>query len=80
MGEAAYIHPFRNDADLKIDTAHAYEPFLYAHEVTASLQTAQLDGENKRLAEALIQACTGLPALANAQIPKNSLIQEFIGA
>lgn len=79
MGEEAYIHPFRNDADLKIDTAHAYEPFLYAHEVLQSLRRVQLDGENRRLAKTLIQACEGLSALSNAQIPENSLIQEFIG-
>ena len=79
MGEERYIHPFRDDADFKIDTAHCYEPFLYSRAITGSLESAAIDDENRSLAETLYGCCRGLPPVSEALIPKTSLIQEFIG-
>lgn len=78
MGEERYIHPFRDGADFKIDTAHCYEPFLYGRAITESLESAAIDDDNRPLAETLYRCCGSLPALSEALIPKTSLIQEFI--
>lgn len=79
MGEERYIHPFRDDADFKIDTAHCYEPSLYSRAIIESLENTEIGGEHRPLAEMLYRCCNSLPALSEALIPKTSLIQEFIG-
>lgn len=79
LGEERYIHPFRHTADCHINTAHAYEPFLYAQALTESLQHGSISTENRAMADQLLESCAGLPQLQNEWIPKTSLIQEFIG-
>lgn len=79
MGEERYIHPFRHTADCYINTAHAYEPFLYAEALTESLQHDTLSAENRAMADQLLAGCADLPRLGSEWIPKTSLIQEFIG-
>lgn len=79
MGEERYIHPFRDGADFKIDTAHCYEPFLYSRAITESIESAVIDEDNRPLAETLYRCCRVLPPLSEALIPETSLIQEFIG-
>ncbi|MBR7136868.1 MAG: hypothetical protein IKC99_02315 [Clostridia bacterium] len=78
MGEERYIHPHRETADFKIDTAHAYEPFLYGYQLAEALKNHPLGEEYAEIA-AVFARLYDLPPIAEERIPKDSLIQEFIG-
>lgn len=74
-GERLYIQPYRKDADFHIDTTHAYEPFIFARHVQNLLGDNQQEG----LAALLRSSFEGLPSMDEALVPRNSLLQEFIG-
>ena len=77
-GENLYMQPYRPLADLHINSAHGYEPFLYARQGVEMLRSIPKDDPHQELAQQLIAALEGLPELDWDLIPKMSLIQEFI--
>ena len=77
-GENLYMQPYRPLADLHINSAHGYEPFLYARQGAEMLRSIPKDDPHQELAQQLIAALEGLPELDWDLIPKMSLIQEFI--
>lgn len=77
-GEKLYIKPFRKCADIHINSTHHYEPFLYKESAIEMLTPLLADPNYGKLAQTLISGLNGLPEISKDQIPKNSLIQEFI--
>lgn len=78
-GEDLYIQPFKRQADITINSLHLYEPCIFrvlALPLLEDLQQKQ--PENAKVANLLHQLCRFEP-LDPALVPKNSLLQEFIG-
>lgn len=77
-GEDLYIRPFRQYADIHIDSTHAYEPFLYHEGLTAMLDEIASDSPYYSTARHLLDANEALFGIPYDLIPSSSLIQEFI--
>lgn len=77
-GEQLYIKPFRNLADVHIDSTHAYEPFLYKAQIEPLLQTIKTHEKFSLLIGTLINGEEKFEPLSEKMIPEDSLIQEFI--
>lgn len=77
-GEELYIFPFRDQADVHINSVHAYEPFLYHEDLSKALQGIPEDSCYYRTASALLHSNDHFFSLSYDLIPPTSLIQEFI--
>ncbi len=79
-GEELYIYPYRHLSDYHIDTAHAYEPYLYSKQLRSLLIEIPDDVKQKNLVSDLSHSASEFEdfILAYDQIPETSLIQEFI--
>ncbi|MGI5958451.1 MAG: hypothetical protein ACOX60_03415 [Massiliimalia sp.] len=78
MGEKLYIKPYRQLADIHINSTHRYEPFIYG-ERTRKLLLPLLDHpEYGELAQTILTGCESFESLSADYVPEHSLIQEFI--
>lgn len=77
-GENLYMQPYRPLADMHINSAHGYEPFLYSREGVEMLRGVPADDPHHQMVTELIAALDGLPSLDWDLVPRTSLIQEFI--
>ena len=76
LGEDKYLYPFRDNADVTMDTFHYFE--LAAMKPFAlKLIDAELANENE-YARTVYEALNRSAALDDALVPQNSLIREFI--
>lgn len=78
QGEELYIQPFRQYADVHINSTHAYEPYLYASRGAALLEAVRGCEVQQELVADLLRILPKLPTIPEDAIPNNSLIQEFI--
>ncbi len=72
-GEDMYVVPYRGEADYIIDTTYIYEPLLYENEL---IKIANEDDGAKKYIKKNIPKTP----LTKADISKNSLVWEFLGA
>lgn len=77
-GEELYIFPFRENADIHIDSLHAYEPFLYHDGLEEMMRAVGPDAPYYKKACRLLSANQHFFPIPGALIPASSLIQEFI--
>lgn len=78
-GERLYLFPYADSAAYRLDTTHAYEPFLFAKDLLPLL-TAQAAGPFSDTVEALREKLSlFVPPLSPAKIPPRSLLREFFG-
>lgn len=77
-GENLYMQPYRPLADMHINSAHGYEPFLYSKEGSAMLREIPPTDPHKEAVDKILAALDGLPSLDWDLVPRTSLIQEFI--
>lgn len=77
-GEKLYIFPFREHADLHIDSIHAYEPFLYHNGLKKMMDAIPPDNDYFEKASRLLTANHNFFPIPGSMIPESSLIQEFI--
>lgn len=77
-GENLYMQPYRPLADIHINSAHGYEPFLYSRQGAAMLRDIPKDDPHQELAQRIIAALDNLPDLDWDLVPRTSLLQEFI--
>lgn len=77
-GERLYIHPFRKNADIHINSVHQYEPFLYREKAAELLRPLMNRREYLYIAAPLLAIETVFPSLSPENVPKSSLLQEFI--
>ncbi|MEE0440504.1 MAG: uridine kinase [Ruminococcus sp.] len=74
-GEQHYIMPYKKYADLEVDSFHAYELGIYKQLLEADILQLDASPEQKTLC-AFLQQATAFPV---EQVPKESLVREFIG-
>lgn len=77
-GENLYIFPFREHADIHIDSLHAYEPFLYHEGLEKMMRSIDPESPYFKKADRLLAANQYFFPIPGSMIPDSSLIQEFI--
>ncbi len=78
-GEEKYIKIYKPEADYLLDTSHSYEPCLLAS-MLDRLDIAEVDNINHaKLFEALRERYRLFSHISKEEIPKNSLLREFVG-
>lgn len=78
MGEELYIRPYRQYADLHIDSAHLYEPYLYHDEILRALASSNHNSTYGAAIERLHHAYSYFTSISPSLIPQDSLIREFM--
>ncbi|MCC8122551.1 MAG: nucleoside kinase [Oscillospiraceae bacterium] len=81
-GEQRYISPYRDRANIAIDSTLAYEVSLFANYAESLRKAAdQLTPDNPRYAELhqLMNAFSQFPPIDEALVPGDSMLREFIG-
>ncbi|MBP3630314.1 MAG: nucleoside kinase [Clostridia bacterium] len=74
-GEDIYITPYKDLADLFIDTAHIYEPLVYDKILPKLLKNITKSNE---YADELLGICGVCGSLSKIHVPKSSLLWEFL--
>ncbi len=77
-GEDKYLFPYRNFADIKINTVHLYEPCVLKKQALALLESEISDDyayDVQRLRDALKK----FEDIDEEAVPKDSLLREFLG-
>lgn len=78
-GEQLYLFPYANDTvHFRLDTTHAYEPFLFAAELLPLLKEASESPFKKQLEE-LAEKLERFAPLSLSLVPSTSLLREFFG-
>jgi len=81
-GEKRYISPYRDRANIVVDSALAYEPAVFAHYAPALRAALDEMGDgNPRFKEfhQMLDAFARFPHLEEALVPPDSMLREFIG-
>ena len=78
-GEGLYLFPYRNTADIKINTIFLYEDCVLKNEAIKLLsevdENSQYFGESQMLLKNLCR----FPSINKDFVPENSMLREFIG-
>lgn len=78
-GEDKYLFPFKDLADVKINSVHLSAPCVFRDTCLKMLRGASLSGEHARDAERLMRALEQFEPLSPSLIPADSLLREFLG-
>ena len=78
-GEDKYLFPYRDCADMKINSVHLSAPCVFRDTCLAMLENADLSGEQKKDAEELAAALRLFVPISPSLIPETSLLREFLG-
>ncbi len=78
-GEDTYLFPFKDNADIKINTLHLYETCVLKNTATALLGQVGADSEFHKDAQRLIRSLNKFTEIDRDFVPENSLLREFIG-
>ncbi len=78
-GEDKYLFPYRDCADVKINSVHLSAPCVFRDTCLAMLENADLSGEQKKDAEELAAALRLFVPISPSLIPETSLLREFLG-
>lgn len=78
-GEDKYLFPFKDLADIKINSVHLSAPCVFRGICLEMLRKASLSGEHARDAERLMRALEQFEPLSPDLIPDDSLLREFLG-
>lgn len=78
-GEDKYLFPYRNNADLRINSVHLSEPCLFKTIVLKMLEGVDLQGAWKKDAKKLTDALERFESIPQALVPQDSLLREFLG-
>ncbi len=79
-GEDAYLFPFKDNADIKINTIHLYESCVLRETAIDLLSSVDKESEYYSESQRLIRSLQKFPVIDSASVPENSLLREFIGA
>lgn len=79
MGEDRYLFPYSADADIRIDSTHAYEPCLFKNIAMELLDHLPHDSVYYPTARALSEKLSAFSSISQQAVPENSLLREFIG-
>ena len=81
-GEVAYIAPYKNNADIHIDTFHDYELCIlakYLREIPQFAEELTKEFMDLHGLSVLYDVVHTIPPLQTRYVPKNSLVREFVG-
>lgn len=78
-GEDKYLFPFRDNADIKINTIHLYETCVLKNQALPLLYESELSDEFRDDAKKLCKALEKFETLDASMVPEDSLLREFLG-
>ncbi len=78
-GEDKYLFPYRDNADIKANTIHLYEPCVLKHQALEMLKKYDVSEEFKEKVELLCKALEDFNDISETLVPKDSLLREFLG-
>ncbi len=78
-GEDKYLFPFRDNADIKINTIHLYETCVLKNQALPLLYENKLSEEFREDAKKLINALEKFETIEVSKVPEDSLLREFLG-
>ena len=78
-GEARWIEPFREQADVEFDTSMTYEVPAIRYALETALQTVPAAAAEYKTAEQLLYYLSFFEGLEASYIPRTSILREFIG-
>ena len=77
-GEELYIKAYRHRANAILDTAHSYEPCLWAPKIIPLLDTVPDSHPGKQEMAHLCRSLSRFPALPVTLVPRDSMLREFV--
>lgn len=78
-GEDAYLFPFKDNADIRINTIHLYEDCVLKDLAAELLMQVSKDSEFYKESQRLIRSLYKFPKIDSSFVPESSLLREFIG-
>ena len=78
-GEEKYLFPFRDNADIKVNTIHLYEPCVIKNQALPLLSDSEVSDEFREDAERLCVALEKICGIDENKVPHDSLLREFLG-
>lgn len=78
-GEEKYLMPYRDCADIRINSVHIYEPCVFRDEAIELLEQVEKGSAYFSAAERLIKALRRFCPLPAELVPESSLLREFLG-
>ncbi len=78
-GEDAYLFPFKENADIKINTIHLYESCVLKDLAAELLMQVSKESEFYKESQRLIRSLYRFPNIDSSFVPEDSLLREFIG-
>lgn len=79
LGEDKYLFPYRDLADIKINSVHLSAPCVFRDICLPMLQNAHLPNAAQKDAQKLMHALRQFVPISPALIPPASLLREFLG-
>lgn len=78
-GEDLYLFPFKDNADVKINTIHLYETCVFKERALPLLQKIGKDSEFYKESQKLVRSLKKFPVMDTSFVPEDSLLREFLG-
>ena len=79
MSEDKYLFAFKDNADLRINTIHIYEPCVFRDIAVEMLSSVGEDSIYYRDAKRLIRSLKKFTQINPTEVPEDSLLREFLG-
>lgn len=78
-GEDAYLFPFKDNADIRINTIHLYESCVLKDLAADLLMQVSKESEFYKESQRLVRSLQKFPEIDSSFVPEDSLLREFIG-
>ncbi len=78
-GEDKYLFPYRDNADIKANTIHLYEPCVLKHQALRMISEDEISQEYKDNIYKIVKALEKFNDIEENMVPDNSLLREFLG-
>ncbi len=79
-GEDIYLFPFKDNADIKLNTIHLYESCVLKDSAIKLLSELPKNSDFYKESQRLIRSLEKFPSMNSEDVPEDSLLREFIGA
>lgn len=79
-GEDMYLFPYKDNADVKINTVHLYETCVLKNMAMKLLAGIEKNSEFYKQSQRLMKSLERFPQIDDSIVPEDSLLREFIGA
>lgn len=78
-GEDEYLFPYRDNADIKADTIHLYEPCVLKHQALKMIGEDRISEEYKNDIQKIVTSLDMFTDVDENMVPSDSLLREFLG-